>query len=427
MTAATTFREPAALAAPTTRTIIAVGVGVYVATQAFDSALRWMLEFGGAGAAIYGRDAIVLLCVLLCVHEIARERRDIVGSVVVFWILAALACISLLSGLGIAQTLFGVKVWLPLVLGFLLVEAKVVPHLNHPKTWFLLWAVVCAGVLVNYFDRLPWAGLTVQVGDVAISGNREWTAAGVKRLSGFSRTSFDAAIIVLLLHLYLVCVWRSLFVRTVLTLVSGLVIALTTAKGAAGAFVLVTACLPFLGFARRTDSAWRVLFLAALVVLAAIGLVFPLVSLQIPLPRLPEGSPEHWLLSSIVSRAWDTWPRALRLLEDWQAVTGRGLGGIGAAQYAFEPGRANPADSFFVYVYVTGGILGAWFYLALLYASRKLQLQRVEHQIAYLVLLCLFAYGLTINVIESAVFAIVIGMVSGLLMRRSREEHEISK
>lgn len=421
MTTSGALQRPAE-AAPSTRTIVVVGTAAFVATQAFDSTLRWILEMVNAAGALYLRDAIVLLCILLCAHEIARERRDVVRSVFVFWLLGASACVSLLSGLGLAQTLFGIKVWLPFVLGFLLVEARIAKDLDQRRFWLVLWALVCAGVLINYFYRFPWAGLTVKVADVAISGNREWTAAGVKRLSGFSRTSFDAAIIVMLLHFYLVCTWRSVVVRIALTLVSGLAIALTTTKGAAGAFVLCTLYLPLLGLARRADSAWRPFFMATLALFAIIGLVVPLVSLQIPFPRFVEGSSEQWLLSSLVARAWDTWPRALHLLEDWQIISGRGVGGIGAAQYAFEPGRANPADSLFVYLYVTAGAVGAYFYVALLVSSRKLQLQQPAHQSAFLILLSLYSYGLTVNIIESAVFALAVGAVSGLLIRSNEDK-----
>lgn len=402
--------------------IAAVLTILYVASQAFDSALRWILEIGHAGAAIYVRDYLLVIAILSCLYNIARERQ---GVLHVFWLLWSLAlgvCVALFSGLGLLQIAFGIKVWLPCVLGFLLVESKAVPSLHRPHLWLGLWLLVCIGVYINYFVRLPWTGLTLQVGGVEVAGNREWTAAGVKRLSGFSRTSYDAAIIILLLHVYLVSLWRHFAVRCVLILMSGAAIALTTTKGAAGAFLLATAFMPLLGVVSPSMVGPRRAILTGLVVLIAlVGLLAPLMSTQIPLPKLREGSIEHWLFSSLVSRAWDTWPRALDLLgSEWQAFAGRGLGGIGAAQYTFEPFRANPADNLFVYLYVTAGVVGLAWYFYLAVSVRKLALEHPLHQAVFLVLLSLFTYGLTVNVVESAAFALVVGGVYAQLLSLNR-------
>lgn len=402
--------------------IAAVLTILYVASQAFDSALRWLLEIGHAGAAIYARDYLLVIAILACLYNIARERQGVLHVFLLLWSLTLGVCIALFSGLGLLQIAFGIKVWLPCVLGFLLVESKAVPSLHRPRLWLCLWALVCIGVYINYFVRLPWTGLTLQVGGVEVAGNREWTAAGVKRLSGFSRTSYDAAIIILLLHLYLVSLWRHFAVRCLLILMSGAAIALTTTKGAAGAFLLATAFMPVLGIVPLSRAGPRRSILTGVVMLIALaGLLAPLISTQIPLPKLLEGSIEHWLFSSLVSRAWDTWPRALDLLgSEWQVFMGRGLGGIGAAQYAFEPFRANPADNLFVYLYVTAGVVGLCWYLFLAASVRKLALERPMHQAVFLVLLSLFTYGLTVNVVESAAFALVVGGIFAHLLSLNR-------
>jgi hypothetical protein len=395
-------------------------VVLYALSEAFDSAVRWILDLAGAGAMIYLRDGGLLLASLLFCGLLVRERRDIVRT---FWLLAGLAlsaCVSLCSGLGVLQTLFGLKVWAPFVCGFLLVETGAARELNVPKAWFALWLMLCAGIFLNYFYRYPWIGLTVDVGDLAISANREWNAMGVRRLSGFSRTSYDGAIIILLLYIYLVVVLKRSVTRIAVILVSGAAIALTTAKGAAAAFLATVLLLPVLTLVRTAAPRLKGLLIGGLIALAAVGAVVPLLSLQMPLPRLREGTPEAWLFASLMARAWDTWPRALGLVSQWQLVTGRGIGGIGAAQAIFEPGRFNPADNLFIYLYVTAGALGAMLYALCACASSRLQFDQPAHRAGFLVLISLFAYGLTVNIIESAVFALVLGgLLSMLTLHRT--------
>jgi hypothetical protein len=270
-------------------------------------------------------------------------------------------------------------------------------------------------VFINAVYRFPWIGMTLQIGDLAVSANREWSAYGVARLSGFSRSSYDCAMAILVFYGYLVTLSRGVALKAAIAAISGAAIAMTTAKGAAGAFLLALLLGPMLGAVRTPNSLWRWPCLAVAGGLAAIGLAAPLVSSQIPFPQLTEGSPAHWLFSSMLERAWDTWPQALALLSDSQTLTGRGLGGIGAAQYIFEAGRENPADNLFVYLYVTAGLIGAAFYVWLPLASLRLRLDDPAGRIAFLTLLAVLAYGVSANVIENAIFALALGMATAWL------------
>jgi hypothetical protein len=396
--------------------LLIVGLSfLYLASQAFDSVLRWGFDLFGLGAAIYARDISLVVVVMGCIYLMLREQRDITRMLFVIAFLAWGVAFAIWSQLGILQILFGVKVWLPLVAGMMLVESGVIQALNRPSWWFWLWGLTCLGIFINYFVRMPWAGLVVQVGDLAVSANRDWTAGAINRLSGFSRTSYDAAIVVLLIYLYLSIVCEGKFVKLVLAVVSCAAIALTTTKGAAGAFLICAPVGYVLGRLKRPGSAAKWACMAALFVVAAIGCVVPLISMQLSFPRWEDNSIEAWLFSSFVMRAWDTWPTAFSLLKDQQWLTGRGIGGVGAAQYVFESGAENPADSFFVYVFVTAGIVGALLYAYLAVASVRLKLEDRTHQAAYLLLLVTFSYGLTVNLVESAPFAMALGCACAVL------------
>lgn len=387
----------------------------YVLSQAFDAVLRWVLNLGGAAALIYLRDYSLILVVVFGCYLLMQQRRNIARTFWVMWALALGGCVSLLSGIHVPQMLFGIKIWLPFVAGFVLVETGLLSSLHRPRAWAALWLVSCLGVLINYFYRYPWTALMIQLGDVTVTGQRGATAMGIARLAGFSRANYDVAILVLMLYIYLLFCFKGWFTRVALTGVSGVVIALTTTKGAAGAFVVAVLLAPVLGLIRKPGSRLKAPLIGCLMLMALIGMVLPLLVAQFPLPRLRPHTLSNWLLASFVDRATNTWPNALALINDWQWVTGRGLGGIGAAQQVWEPGRANPADNLFVYLYVTAGLFGAALYLFYAFGSCKLMLHRPMHRVMFLGLMALFVYGLTVNIVESAVAAMALGALAGVL------------
>ncbi|MGH8141258.1 MAG: hypothetical protein ACREU2_01875 [Steroidobacteraceae bacterium] len=397
------------------RGLILLFTVAYVLSQAFDAVLRWGLNLFGAAALIYLRDYSLILVVLLGCYLLMHERRNIARTFWVLWALALGGCVSLLSGIHVPQMLFGIKVWLPFVAGFVLVETGLLGSLHRPRAWAALWLVCCAGVLINYFYRYPWTALMIQLGNVTVTGQRSATDMGVARLAGFSRANFDAAMLVLILYIYLLFSLKGAFTRALLTLVSGAVIALTTTKGAAAAFVLVLVLSPAVGMIRGPGSRLKAPLIGCLMLVALAGMLLPVLAAQYPLPPLRPHTLSNWMLASFVDRATNTWPQALALIGDWQWITGRGIGGIGAAQQVWEAGRANPADNMFIYLYVTAGLFGAALYLFYAFASCKLLLHRQMHRVMFLGLAAMFAYGMTVNIIESAVAAMALGALAGVL------------
>jgi len=388
---------------------------VYVLSEAFDALLRWMLSLVGAAALIYLRDYSLILVVVFGCALLMHERRNIARTFWVLWLLGLGGCVSLLGGMHLPQMLFGIKIWLPFVTGFVLVETGLTARLHRPRAWAALWAACCLGVLVNYFYRYPWTALMLQIGNVTVTGQRGATAMGIARLAGFSRANYDVAIMVLILYIYLLFSFKGRVLRTGLTIVSGVVIALTTTKGAAGAFVIAVLLAPAVGMVRKPGSRLKAPLIACLLLIALIGVLLPVLTSQLLLPRLRPHTLSNWLLASFVDRATTTWPQAWSLLHGWQWLTGRGVGGIGAAQQVWEAGLANPADNLFIYLYVTAGLFGAALYLFYAFCSCKLQLHRPMHRMMFLGLVALFSYGLTVNLIESAVAAMSLGVLAGVL------------
>ena len=407
------------------RQTLALLGGVYVASHAFDSVIRWLLNMVHAAALIYLRDLDLIVIAFLCCYLVVSERRTVTRSVLLILSVAVFVCVSLYSELNVAQTLFGVKVWLPVLVGFLLVEADVLPSMDWRKTWWLVWCALCCGVFVNHFVEYPWSGLNVDVGDASISANREWAAGGIRRLSGLSRTSYDAAAAILIMFIYLASARMRLISRVLLVICSGAAIVLTTSKGAVAAFLAAVGAMPFVYYAASARSAAKFLLCSGVIAVAVIGLAVPIMSEQIQFPRLTVGTPEFWLFSSFVDRAWVTWPRSFSLLtEGWQWLAGRGVGGIGAAQNLFEPSVYTPGDNLFIYLYVTAGAFGVALYAYLALSVAKLSFDRAPHRAAFLLVLAIFTYGLTVNLIESATFALALGAVLAFLMTCVRAQRQ---
>jgi hypothetical protein len=274
------------------------------------------------------------------------------------------------------------------------------------------------------FVTMPWAGLMLQVGDTAIEGNREWDTSGFNRASGFSRTSFDAATCVLLLAFYLIVRLRSLLGRVVIWVLTGAAVVFTTTKGAVGAMLVATFLMPLvltIDPAHYHQYKWRRIFAQASV--AFLGLfagAIPLISTQLDTGIIEEGTIEHLLFASFGMRIQITWPNAFALLQDWQFVFGRGIGGIGAAQTYFDLDNFNPADNLFVYLYVTLGLVGAALYLMMVAGSVLIDLASRAGQLAFCVLLFLLVYGTTVCIIESAVALMALGALAALLIARQR-------
>lgn len=385
---------------------------LYVGSQALDSPLRWILSSVGLAPLIYLRDGALLLVVALSVFADFEQRRHCIPKLALLVGFTTLACIALLNDLPAGQMLFGLKVWLPFIAAYCALDSGLLDTDQWRKPAIALLVITLVGLVLNYYWRPPWIGLTLEVAGADVVGNREWTTYGIRRLSGFARSSYDAAMLLLLLSVYLLSVTRALLGHLLIAAAIGGGIALTTSKGALGSFMMVAALVPTLssglGMARLAGPLCRLMTLG----FALMGLLAPFWSAVSSAPEFQAGSLAQKIMASMVARGWETWPSAFALLTgDLQLVFGRGLGGIGVAQGLFESSVANPADNFAVYLYVTGGLLGVLFYVALATWAFPRRMETAAERMQGLALLATFCYGVTAGIVENALFAITLGLV----------------
>lgn len=119
------------------------------------------------------------------------------------------------------------------------------------------------------------------------------------------------------------------------------------------------------------------------------------------------------------------WPRAFEVwTEHGNVLIGRGLGGVGFPQRfsASEWKLINVADNLFVYWTVVFGILG-WFYATVL-LWRLFSWEPPDAfmmKVVYGLMVVLFSFGLTANIVEQPVLLFSAGFCFALVWNRMKD------
>lgn len=377
---------------------------------ALDAPLRYALGLAHVGPLLYMRDAFEVF---------------IIGSVIFHWLMGGelsfavkvifvLLCHMFWGVIALgspAQPVVALKSYVTLLFGLIVFEYV----WRHEKA--LLWssvallAVTVFGVVLNYFMDMPWSGAYFETaaGDMALS--KEWTAGGVSRIAGFTRVSWDAAIITVSAIMPIMCLQALRWPWKILIFVLAFgVVFLTTTKGAMIGLAGVGLFLCFHLMSKARNKLGFLFFLAPLVVFA-----LPLFAY---LGGASGSSFEEAaaILYSFVDRVTYTWPKAFELFSyGGNPIMGRGLGGIGLAQFVFESSRANAADNFMLYLYVTFGVLGIFYVYRILFALNTAS-SHISRYLWGCVLGWLtfgFLYGMTTNIVDAPFFMFVLGLIVG--------------
>lgn len=384
----------------------------YMATFVVEAPLRWGLSLVGLAPLIYLRDVAILLLLWLELERGIRSGKSPGILLLAFAATAFHLAIAFLQVGNLPQVLFGFKVALPLLLG-VLAGTRLAVHpekaqVLHRALKVFWWVAISGLALEASRIPLPWKGFEVEIGDFTISGNRAWTAAGIDRLAGFGRASFDTSLFLLLFFasfVFQVRPWRRWFYAAA-SLVG---IVLTTTKVTVLASLASLAILAMLSFRLPLARALRWVVLACCLGLS----VLPPLLLRPGLLELNLEDPIiAFAFASFIERIYSTWPNGFALLQDLpMAWLGRGLGGIGSAQTYFELWIFNPGDNLFVYAWVATGVASIAYmgHLAAKGLSRGKELLVGERKMRFLFVCLVFVLGSTMNVVESATSLFLIG------------------
>ena len=385
---------------------------LFLALEVFAGPARFYLAQAGLTALIYLPKILiggVVLASALRTLYLGRLRPAFAAVLSLFVIFA-------LVGWGLTrnplQPAFGVFAILPLIYAVLAEPAlrQMGPRIRPFIA--LLWCAAALGVVIDARFDMPWTGFTYALGDTEIEGSREWTTFGVERVAGFARASYEAADQLLLLALPLMFLYRSRILKLAVWLSTGALIYLTTTKKTGGTFLLLTVLLPLMNPAIAPALIRRAATVAAPIAVAAVGIGLPISTFFITYRLDLDSVLSQVLFASFEDRLTVVWPASLDLaLKRGSAVLGRGIGGIGAAQKHFEPLLFMPGDSFYIYLYVTFGLLAFGFVAAYVAGLARLDTQASPwNRMMWALGVAVLLNGWANNGLESPITASMLGI-----------------
>jgi hypothetical protein len=308
------------------------------------------------------------------------------------------------------QALFGLWVLVPFLFGLWMGRYAAIPQWRSLLVW--LFAIAAGGVFLDFLFTLPWSGTYGDVLGYKILISRRWNAFSIDRCAGFARASFDAASQLLLFGILLAVSPGRRQVRALVWLCAGVGIALTTSKGALGAWLLLT--LHFIGGGLlRRPRCWTRLWegVQAGILLGMIAL--PLSVLWFHYDPALSGRTMNFLFLSFTERLAWMWPDSWRLLDlggGYHWWTGRGWGGLGAAQSYFEPALYRAGDNMFLYVAVLLGLPAAFLGIAAFSLNLWRKLRHGAPDWLLPLVLAITSYGVVMNVFEEPLLSCALGL-----------------
>lgn len=331
---------------------------LFVAAEVFGGALRYGFAQAGAAWLIYVPKLLIALVVLgTLMGALYRNRiRSTVAASLLVLLLFGLVGVYYTQN--VLQPAFGIFVLFPMMLALLAEPAltrfgpRLLPYVTG------LWLGAAAGVIYDFYAETPWTGFEYELGGAAVSSSREWWTYGVERVAGFSRASYEVAGHLLFLALPIVLLRRGWFLKSLLWIATGALIALTTTKKTLGVYAILTLLLPILSLHLTRRNFKRVVVTSLPWVVAMIGIALPVSTLFVDYSLDLGSEVSLFLFASFEDRLTWMWPDGLELVfQHGSPIFGRGIGGIGAAQTYFEPALSNSADSLYLYLYAVFGIV----------------------------------------------------------------------
>jgi hypothetical protein len=399
----------------------------YISLPYIEAPLRYFLVEHDVPWLIYFRDVSVVLIVFWLILKTLIRSDDNKILIILLSILVLHSLIGLIYLPNAYMVLFGWKTFLPILVGvgsyYVFIE-----NLNKMRWLFLLlFVILVSGLFINLFIEFPWEGFTYSLDTYTIEATKkEDTAFGVRRLAGFSRYFYEAAIQTLFLLIFLVVYTKNNIMKIIIWVLGGLAIILTTVKGVILSYLLITILLILLKINPKLIEYYK-LYRKLLLSLLIIVILLPILT-YINLLVIDFGLHKDindMLFSSFTMRLYDTWPEAIELIRDQgNLLLGRGLGGIGQSQIFFETYLYTSVDNIFIFLYGNFGLMGGLYLLYLYYKGRSLEI--TEELYFCLFLFFIFQYGITQSLFDDYLICLVLGFfLSHVNDSAIRKEYQI--
>lgn len=357
---------------------------------------------------------VLLMTALLIVRWIGALLRK--PAVLMLTMMFVLYLIIGIINTKLIQVIFAIYIFIPFI--YCIAFADVLfSKIFYGNKFFIYLSIISAlGVIyVNHFGA-PWVGGVLNIGGHEKVLSRDWTTNGISRIPGFTGASFDAATIIMISGFFVLFD----FVQRKLWIPFGMLIPLffyaiylTTTK---------TAIITF-GFLSLLLLLPAVLtnLMSKLIVL--ISIIFTYICMF-----SVTGNRGGYITNTFLMRMYETWPAAIRLLEDnIDVIFGKGFGAIGTPALFFDAQNYNAADNAFVYLYIIAGIPSVILVILFLarYFSASFETGLIKNEY-YLCSLCVFIGGLTYNLFESVFYAPFAGILVGVIFQKKYLQKDIS-
>lgn len=386
--------------------IIFYGIILYLLSMIIEGPIRYVLHITGGELLLYFRDLFLFIVIIAYIVKAIMSGRMHKIMLAMFCLIFFHTIIGVFYIQNILQVLFGLKIMMPLFVGML---AYPVFH-SRPKTikylFLIFFMIAVLGVFINYFKIFPWEGMSYNLAGQEIQESRSWDMLGIKRIAGFSRSSYDVATQIILLSIYLISNLeiKLKLVTLFLWVIAGIAIVLTTTKGMVLAYALLSLFMVMYKIIPNFCNIYQKMLIVPIIT----TIVLPICAYSLFQSGLLENI-KSVLLTSLWSRMLDTWPTALAFLKSrGDLLLGRGIGGIGGSQLYFEQENYTPGDNLFVYALSYFGVMSIAYFAYVYKLAQKIDLK--NGLFYYLCLLILFIYGITQSVFESGFFLMFTGM-----------------
>lgn len=406
--------------------IVNICMAIWFLFFMFNGVIRFYFTKYGLTYLIYLSNlsliTIVLIYLIKVIKELKIQKQIFIFLIFVFFGIV----IGFLNELKAQQVLFSLNIYLPFLAGFIYSYYYKTSYSVLINIYRIFTPIALLGIFMDYFYELPWQGYEYEIGDFSIEASRYWTTFGIERLAGFQRSSVESGILIFMLltinltiRLY-TKLKASAFLRCydfILNFLGICGIYFTTFKTGFLSIILLN-ILWLLIIIYRNISWYKGKIICRIIIKFQMLLLFiyliipPLISLSGV--KFSDIKDEYLriLFTSYAIRLEEMWPNAFELLEHSNfTFFGRGAGGIGVAQKYFEASLYNPGDNFFVYIFVSFGVISLIIMLYLIIKIFTIDIDNQHNLFLLISLFIIFSFGATVNVVESGGLMVIIAVL----------------
>lgn len=382
---------------------------LYLGLWTFDGAARYLVYLVGAPYLIYGRDLLTLLAIALTLYIRNQNRFSDVHIFFYAAVFCAYVVIGIFTHGSMVQALFGLKIFIPILMGIIVSDSLV----RNPKSLFLFSFLFLflsfIGTFLDLYGYAFWRGIEVELSDVTLELGMDNQTNIFRRIIGFARTNFQLSTQAYFFAMISIVLARSFLVKLIAWSLGVFIILASTTKGTIALYFISSGFLIANVISAKITNRLAPIYIGVGILAGGI-LPFSDVGHLMFLDYYSEEI--FYLLASFQQRFMTGWPVIIDFIfGEGHWLMGAGIGSVGAADTLFSPVPKGAVDNFYLYAYGTFGIV---FLIWLADAYRRTFLLKPGFYefdfIVFSILSVLFIYGVVSTAIEDATTAVLVGM-----------------